>query len=164
MAKKAGYEAIFTVYGQKIGHGSSNDALGRYMIDTRKPQIFASALRFGASPGANAPEAVAEYTGDKLTTEPGDNATLANPRPLIKVDVSAFGNVDPASLSMRVSSLGAVNAKYDPATHAYTFQTPRKLADSRYTVIVTGKANGKKVEARWGFTVDTTKEAAKPAD
>ncbi|MEI8233478.1 MAG: polysaccharide deacetylase family protein [Verrucomicrobiota bacterium] len=162
MAKKAGYEAIFTVYGQKISHGSSNDALGRYMIDAHKPQIFASALRFGGSPGANAPETVAEYTPDKLATEPGDNATIANPRPLIKADVSAFGGIDPATLSMRVSSLGAVNAKYDPATHTYTFQTPRKLADSRYTVIITGKAGGKRVEARWGFTVNT-KEAPQPA-
>jgi len=161
MAKKAGYDAIFTVYGQKIGHGSPNDALGRYMIDTRKPQIFANATRFGNAPSMNAPEAVAEYTPDKLATEPADNATIANPKPLIKADISGFGSVDPATLSMRVSSLGAVNAKFDPATQTYTFQTPRKLADSRYTVIVTGKANGKKVEARWGFNVDT-KEAAQP--
>ena len=108
-----------------------------------------------------APEAVAEYTPDKLATEPADNATIANPKPLIKADVSGFGSVDPATLSMRVSSLGAVNAKFDPAAQTYTFQTPHKLADSRYTVIVTGKANGKKVEARWGFNVDT-KEAAQP--
>ncbi|MDD5350602.1 MAG: polysaccharide deacetylase family protein, partial [Chthoniobacteraceae bacterium] len=154
MAKKAGYDAIFTVYGQKIGHGSPNEALGRYMIDTRKPQIFASAIRFSGMPGASAPEAVAEYTPDKLATEPADNATIADPRPLIKANVGSFGGVDPATLSMRVSSLGAVNAKYDPATQSYSFQTPRKLGEGRYTVIVTGKAHGKKVEARWGFTVD----------
>lgn len=154
MAKKAGYDAIFTVYGQRIGHGSPNDALGRYMIDGRKPQIFASAIRFGGMPSVTAPEAVAEYTADKLATQPGDNATIAEQRPLIKAGVGVFGKVDPASLSMRVSSLGAVNAKYDPATQTLSYQVPRKLGEGRYTVIITGKADGKKVEARWGFTVD----------
>ena len=63
-----------------------------------------------------------------------------------------------ASLAMRVSSLGAVNAKYDPASKSYSFQPAAKLHDNHYTVIVTGKAKGKKVEARWGFTVDTKEE------
>ena len=159
MAKKAGYEAIFTVYGQKIGYGSSNNALGRYMIEANKPKVFATAVRFGS--GLNvASEPVAEFTGGTLKTEPADNATIADPRPVIKVDTERFGKIDPASLAMRVSSLGAVNAKYDPATKSFTYQPTHKLSDNRYTAIVTGKADGKKVEARWGFTVDT--KAAKP--
>ena len=156
MAKKAGYEAIFTVNGQRIGHSSPNDTLGRYIIDASKPQIFASALRVGSGGGSvAAPEAVAEYSPEKMAVEPADNATIDNPRPLIKADLSVMGKVEPGSLSMRVSSLGAVNAKYDAATNAYTFQVPHKLSDGRYTAIVTGKVDGKKVEARWGFTVDT---------
>jgi len=90
-----------------------------------------------------------------LSTEPADNSTIADPHPVIKAHVGSLGEVDPASLAMRVSSLGAVNAKYDPATKTYAFQPTRKLNDNRYSVIVTGKANGKKVEARWGFTVDS---------
>jgi len=154
MAKKAGYEAIFTVYGQKLGHGSSNYALGRYMIEANKPKVFASAVRFGSGASV-ASEPVAEFTGSALSTEPADNSTIADPHPVIKAHVGSLGEVDPASLAMRVSSLGAVNAKYDPATKTYAFQPTRKLNDNRYSVIVTGKANGKKVEARWGFTVDS---------
>ena len=90
-----------------------------------------------------------------MNTEPADNATVADPRPVIKVNLSSLGEVDPASVAMRVSSLGAVNAKYDPATKTITFQPMRKLNDNHYSVIVTGKANGKKVEARWTFNVDT---------
>ena len=151
-AKKAGYEAVFTVYGQKIGYGSPNNALGRFMIEANKPKVFASAIHFGSG-AVSASEPVAEFTGKSLDTEPADNATVADPKPLIKVNTSSFGEVDPASLAMRVSSLGSVNAKYDPATKTYSYQPTRNLNDNRYTVIVTGKANGKKMEARWGFTV-----------
>ena len=159
IAKKAGYEAIFTVYGQKIGSGSPNNALGRYMIEANKPNIFASAVHFGS--GASiASEPVAEFTGNALKIEPADNATIKDPRPVIKVGTESFGNVDPTSLAMRVSSIGTVNAQYDPATKSYAYQPAHKLNDNRYSVIVTGKANGKKVEARWGFTIDT--KAAKP--
>ena len=154
MAKKAGYEAIFTVYGQKISHSSHNDALGRYMIEANKPKIFASAVRFGGG-GAMDTEPVAEFTGNTLSTEPADSATITDARPVIKANLGSLGQVDPATLAMRVSSLGAVNAKYDAANKSYSFQPTAKLKDNRYSVIVTGKAGGKKVEARWGFTVDT---------
>jgi len=154
VAKKAGYDAIFTVYGQKISHGSPNNALGRYMIEANKPKVFASAVRFGSG-GTVDTEPVAEFKGSSLNTEPADNATVTDPHPLIKVNLSSLGAVDPATLAMRVSSLGAVNAKYDAATKTYSYQPTRTLNDNRYSVIVTGKASGKKVEARWGFTVDT---------
>ena len=154
MAKKAGYEAIFTVYGQKIGHSSSNAALGRYMIEANKPKVFASAVRFGGGSMMDT-EPVAEFSGSGLNTEPAADATIADARPVIKVNLASLGALEPGTLAMRVSSLGAVNAKYDPATKTYTFQPATKLKDNRYSVIVTGKADGKKVEARWGFTVDT---------
>ena len=154
MARKAGYEAIFTVYGQKIGHGSSNLALGRYMIEANKPKVFASAVRFGGGSAMDT-EPVAEFSGKSLTTEPAADATINDPRPVIKANLGSLGEVDPATLAMRVSSLGAVNAKYDAATKSYSYQPATKLKDNRYSVIVTGKAGGKKVEARWGFTVDT---------
>lgn len=161
MAKKAGYEGIFTVYGQKIGQSSPNNALGRYMIEANKPKVFASAVRFGS--GGTFSEPVAEFTGNALSNEPADNATVKDPRPLIKANLGNLGEVDPGSLNMRVSSLGSVNAKYDPATKTYAFQPIAPLKDNRYTVIVTGKAKGKKVEARWGFTVDTKGGEAQPA-
>ena len=161
MAAKAGYEAIFTVYGQKIGYSSANNALGRFMIEANKPKIFASAVHFGSGASVNS-EPVAEFTGNSLSTEPADNATVKEPRPLIKASLGSLGEVDPATLAMRVSSLGAVNAKYDPATKTYAYQPTRNLNDSRYTVIVTGKANGKKAEVRWGFTVDTKGSATPP--
>lgn len=155
VAKKAGYDAIFTVYGQKISHGSPNDALGRYMIEANKPKVFASAIQFGGGGSQKAPEAVAEFAPNALSTQPADNTTVSDQRPVIQANLTSLGNIDPASLSMRVSSLGVVDAKFDPTTKTYIYQPQRKLADNRYSVFVTAKANGKKVEARWSFSVDT---------
>lgn len=154
MAKKAGYDAIFTVYGQRIGHSSNNDALGRYMIEANKPKVFASAVRFGGGTRVNA-EPVAEFSANAISSEPANDATVNDSRPVIKANIGGLGDVEPSSLTMRVSSLGSVDAKYDPATKTYSYQPTRNLNDNRYTVIVTGKANGKRVEAKWGFTVDT---------
>ena len=47
VAIKAGYEALFTVYGQKLTYGSPMDSLGRYMIEANKPKVFADAIDFG---------------------------------------------------------------------------------------------------------------------
>ena len=45
----ARFEAVFTVYGQKITYGSPNDSLGRYMIEGNKPKVFEDAINFGGS-------------------------------------------------------------------------------------------------------------------
>jgi peptidoglycan/xylan/chitin deacetylase (PgdA/CDA1 family) len=40
LARNAGYEAMFTVYGQPITFTSPMDALGRYAIEANKPKVF----------------------------------------------------------------------------------------------------------------------------
>jgi hypothetical protein len=47
-----------------------------------------------------------------------------------------------------------VPAVYDPKTKLVTYAFTQKLVPKMYTVILTAKVNGKKVETRWHFTVD----------
>src|SRR5258705_13704853 len=58
IARNAGYEAMFTVYGQPITYTSPMDALGRYAIEANKPKVFEDAVKMIATtsggPGAPA--------------------------------------------------------------------------------------------------------------
>ena len=55
---------------------------------------------------------------------------------------------------MRISGFGLVPAVYEPKTKLVTYKFTQKLIPKMYTVILTAKVNGKKVETRWDFTVD----------
>ena len=157
--KKAGYEAVFTVYGQRLTYGAPNDSLGRYLLEGNKPKVFAEAINFtGATSGGAAP--VAEIAPTNIPTEPADGATIKNSMPLLKANVSAFGAVDPASIQMRVSGLGLVPAVYDAKTQTISYQVTQKLRDKTCTVILGAKAGGKKVETHWSFTIDESAKAS----
>src|SRR5256885_4087606 len=55
LARNAGYEAMFTVYGQPITFTSPMDSIGRYAIEATKPKVFADAVSMiGASSGSGA--------------------------------------------------------------------------------------------------------------
>src|SRR5437762_8289797 len=69
LARNAGYEAMFTVYGQPITFTSPLDSIGRYAIEANKPKVFAYAVNMiGASSGGGT--AVAEVGAKDLTTQP----------------------------------------------------------------------------------------------
>jgi hypothetical protein len=68
--------------------------------------------------------------------------------------VSGFGTIDPNSIQMRVSGLGIVPASYDPKTGTVSYQVTQKLRDKTCTVILSAKAEGKKVETHWTFGID----------
>jgi len=76
------------------------------------------------------------------------------PKPTIKANLASMGNVDPKSVEMRISGFGLVPAIYDPKTKLVTYALTQKLVPKMYTVILTAKVNGKRVETRWDFTVD----------
>ena len=45
VARNAGYEAMFTVYGQPLTFNSPLDSLGRYAIEANKPKVFDDATK-----------------------------------------------------------------------------------------------------------------------
>lgn len=154
IAKNAGYEAIFTVYGQPIAYTTSLDSLGRYMIEANKPKVFADAVKIiGTSSGPGAP-AVAAVSAQNLQTQPGDGETIRTTLPLIRGNLSALGQIDPGSVQMRVSGLGLVPASFDQKTGTVSYQVTQKLRDKTCTVIVTAKSGGKKIEAHWTFGIE----------
>jgi peptidoglycan/xylan/chitin deacetylase (PgdA/CDA1 family) len=163
LARNAGYEAMFTVYGQPITFTSPMDALGRYAIEATKPKVFADAVNMiGASSGGGT--AVAEVGPKDLTTQPADGETVRTALPLIKANLSSVGQIEPGTVQMRVSGLGLVPANYDAKTGTVSYQVPQKLRDKSCTVIVSAKSAGKKVETHWTFGIEeATVGVASPA-
>jgi hypothetical protein len=71
-----------------------------------------------------------------------------------------MGEVEPESVEMRVSGFGLVPARYDAKTKLVSYEFTQNLVPKTYTVILSAKVKGKKVETRWNFTVDPSAPAA----
>jgi peptidoglycan/xylan/chitin deacetylase (PgdA/CDA1 family) len=160
VAMKAGYEAMFTVYGQPITMRTPLDSVGRYLIETNKPKTFADAVSAIATTASG--PAVAEVSTAGLSTQPADGETIRTALPLIKATLSSFGPIDKDSAEMRVSGLGKVPGTFDNANATIAYQVTQRLRDKTCTVIVSAKSGGKKVETHWTFKID--EGGAKPPD
>lgn len=170
MVKEAGYEAAFTVYGQLLRPSSPYDRLGRYAIDAKKPQIFwQDAIKMigggltASTDTAGAAPSYQQLAATSMVTQPQDGETIGTATPVIKANLATMGNLDPASVKMRVSGYGIVNAKYDPASKTISYQVAPKLSGTSYTVIISAVADGKKVETQWSFNYDPTGKNVGPA-
>jgi peptidoglycan/xylan/chitin deacetylase (PgdA/CDA1 family) len=157
MVKEAGYEAAFTVYGQRVAYSAPYDLMGRYAINSKEPKIFQMAMNMeggGLGAPAAAP-AVAQIAAASMATQPMQGETISDPKPVIKANLATMGAVEPNSVEMRVSGFGLVPAKYDERTKIVSFQpTSQPLRDKNYTVIVSAKVAGKRAETRWDFNFD----------
>jgi peptidoglycan/xylan/chitin deacetylase (PgdA/CDA1 family) len=153
IARNAGYEAMFTVYGQPITFTSPLDSVGRYAIEANKPKVFEDAVKMIAtSSGGGA--AVAEVGAKDLATQPADGETVRTALPLIKANLSALGQIEPGSVQMRVSGLGVVPANYDPKSGTVSYQVTQRLHEKSCSVILGAKSQGKKVETHWTFGIE----------
>ncbi|MEO7723851.1 MAG: polysaccharide deacetylase family protein [Chthoniobacterales bacterium] len=164
--KKARFEAVFTVYGQTLTYNSPNEALGRYLMEANKPKVFENAIKFGGSSagGSGTATGAEEIPLGSINPQPADGATASN-KPLIKANLGAIGGIDPASVKMRVSGLGVVPAKYDPATKIISYQVTQSLHGDTCAVIVEAMIGERKAEAHWTFTLkeEAAKTKAAPA-
>jgi len=162
VAQKNGYEAVFTVYGQRLTMGAPNNSLGRYLMEANKPKVFSEAVSFtGATSGGSAP--VAEIATTNLATQPANGETVKTALPLIKANIASFGAIDAGSVQMRISGLGLVPASYDEKAQSVAYQVTQRLRDKTCTVFVTAKSGGKKVEAHWSFSIDENASGAPAA-
>ena len=149
----AGYEALFTVYGQPLTFGSAPDQLGRYAIEANKPKVFTDALAFGGAASGSGP-AVAAVPASTLQTQPAEGETVRTALPLIKANLATMGPIEPGSVQMRISGLGLVPAAYDEKTQTVSYQVTQKLRDKSCTVIISAKTGVKRAEASWSFNID----------
>ncbi len=149
---KAGYEALFTVYGQPITMHTPLNSIGRYLMEANKPKTFTDAVAAIATTAVG--PSVAEVAPSNLQTQPADGETIKNALPLIKANIASLGAIDPGSVEMRVSGLGKVDASFDPKSTTVAYQVTQRLKDKTCTVIVSAKSGGKKVETHWTFNID----------
>jgi len=169
LVKQAGYEAAFTVYGQQLRFSSPPfDLLGRYAVDAGKPQIFyTDAMKMiggGVTTGPAQPVSnVSQLAAASMVTQPMEGETISNPKPTIKANLATMGELEPGSVQMRVSGLGAVPAVFDPKTKTVSYTVTQPLRDKNYTVILSAKAGGRSVETRWTFNFDPAKASAPAA-
>jgi hypothetical protein len=151
VVKDAGYEAAFTVWGRRIAYGADPMEIGRYGIESTKPKVFEEAVNFtGAVEGGDSGVIPAAA---KIVTQPKDGETVNDSLPEIKANLVTLGNVDPKSVTMRISGLGLVPATYDPEAKLVSYKVTQKLHGQQITVIVSATVNGRKTEARWSFNI-----------
>jgi len=151
-AIEAGYEMLFTVNGQKICFGTPMEALGRYMVQADQPKLFATATTFAG--GDSDARAAATIAPTSLHPLPAEDALIADTEPLIQADLTALGPIDPGSVSVRLSGTGQVAAQFNPKTGVVTYQASA-LMPNKYTVILAATSEGRKIETRWSFTVES---------
>ena len=161
VALKAGYEMIFTVNGEKISFDTPMDALGRWIVVSNQPKIFQAAIAFREGPKSGG------ETGDSISAEwiqpaPGDGSRITDARPAIRASLASFGAIEPGSVRLRISGLGEVPAQFDPQSKSVSHRPGSDLPPKDYTVILTARAQGKKLETRWSFTVLPAGESPGP--
>ncbi|NJR41617.1 MAG: hypothetical protein HC767_02075 [Akkermansiaceae bacterium] len=155
-----GYDHMFTVIPGKVKRSSPDLTLPRYIILGNHDSIFEMATSFREDqdpikPGEIGVPAVVQTTPYPVTPEAG---TIVHTRlPIISADLSKVENLDPASLSMKVSGFGEVPATYAAESKTISWQVNRRLRQPSYQVAIHWKDTaGKSPEAplRWSFHVD----------
>ena len=154
--KAAGFEASFTAWGQRVTHGANAEKIGRYAWSGRRPQDMEQAFNFNGPLSASEeppPPAAAEPTAAMLLTQPMNGDTISDSAPVLKANLGSLGEFDENTLTLRLSGVGPVPAKFDRENRIIEAK-PQPLKPGEYTVVVSAKAGAKKVETQWSFKVD----------
>ena len=152
LVKEAGYVAAFTAYGQRVTHSAPFDRIGRYAWNTRRPQDMAQAFAFnGPIEIGTEPPDLSEPAAATSITQPLEGEMVTDAQPLLKANLATLGELDPASVGLRLSGIGIIPCKYDPATNIVEARPGQPLTPGDYTVTVSARAAGKRVETQWRF-------------
>ncbi len=159
VVKAAGFEASFTTWGQRVTHGANAEKIGRYAWYGKRPQDVEQAFNFNGpiSASEEEPPGAAELSSAMLLTHPVNGDSTEETSPLLKANLSALGEFDAASLSMRLSGVGPVEFKFDSASRTIEARPKQPLKPGEYTVVVSAKNGAKKVETQWSFKVVPSK-------
>jgi peptidoglycan/xylan/chitin deacetylase (PgdA/CDA1 family) len=160
LGEEFGYTHLFTVLPGKVKRSLPDATLPRYMILGNYDKIFefATTVRDPNSPAAVPGGAVAgliQTTPHPVVPEPG--AIINSRLPEISADLSKVENLDPATLSMKVSGFGEVPANFASEASKFSWQVSRRLRQPTCQVLVSWKDTAGKVTAtplRWTFQID----------
>lgn len=163
LGQEFSYDFMFTVLPGKIKRSLPNETLPRNIILGNYDRGFESATTFRE--GQSAPDSsellsgLVQTTPHPVSPEPG--AIINSRLPEITADLSKVENIDPASITMKVSGFGEVPATFSPETKKLSWQVNRRLRQTGCQVVITWKdLAGIPAESplRWSFQVD--REAA----
>ncbi|MDB6071008.1 MAG: polysaccharide deacetylase [Verrucomicrobiales bacterium] len=160
IGKEAGYEALFTVNPARVTWDMPASTLSRYIIlgnDPNNANFRRAVSSRGTSGGDLAKALLGGTEGEALvSTTPRPDATIAERRPVIEVDVSKLQGIDPASVVMKLAGYGTVPAVYDAAAGRISYQMREALRSPECQVYVTFKRAGepKPDAVNWRFAVD----------
>jgi peptidoglycan/xylan/chitin deacetylase (PgdA/CDA1 family) len=159
IGEELGYLHSFTVLPGKIKRSLPDATLPRYIILGNYDKIFELATRFndGGIPAeaGGASSGLVQTTPFPVSPEPG--AIINSRLPEISADLSTVENLDPATLSMKISGFGEVPASFSPATKKFSWQVNRRLRQAGCQVAISWKdSTGKPAEPplRWSFQID----------
>ena len=159
LGEEFGYTQMFTVVPGKIKRALPDSLLPRYIILGNYDKIFETATTFreagsGIEPGGTS-AGIVQTTLFPVSPEAG--AIINSRLPEISADLSTVENLDPATLSMKVSGFGEVPAVFVAETKKFSWQVNRRLRQTSCQVAITWKdATGKAPETplRWSFQID----------
>ncbi len=163
IAMESGYEAAFSVYGQRLSYHSPADQLGRYAVMSTNPKVFNDALAMvggGGGGGESAASVSGQLAAVSMITVPGEGETVHELKPAIKVNLATMGDVEPGTVEIRVSGIGAVPVKYDQATKLAEAVLLQPLKERNVTGLLSAQVRGRRVETRWTFVCDAVPAGA----
>ncbi|MEO1857003.1 MAG: polysaccharide deacetylase family protein [Rubritalea sp.] len=138
VAKKEGYECLFTVHPGKVSKKSPNMTLPRYIILGTHDSVFENATRFPATATSTASlGAFIQNIPHPVT--PAAGSTIGNRLPIISADLSGIEQLDPTSLVMRVAGFGKVPATFDPESKKFSWKVNRRLRKPTCDITVSWK-------------------------
>jgi peptidoglycan/xylan/chitin deacetylase (PgdA/CDA1 family) len=152
MGLATGYEALFTVAGKMATRESPTAEIGRFIVQSDKPQTFRAALQFG--PAKSSDGGILAGAAPGFPVNPAHGTMISDPLPLLWADLSGIENLDQKSLEMRVSGLGQVPAEFDPATKRVSYRLKQRIHNPQLLVQIRARAGGKRIEESWGFQYD----------
>lgn len=163
-----GYKAAFDVLPGKVVANTKDLDLPRYMVLGDKLGTFEGSLAFETSrPGSAVAPQSGRPTGSvpSQVVAPRANSLLTMDLHPIAIDLSNEGNIDPSSINMRVSGVGRVMGKYDPASKTYSWK-PNRLLRGTVTVQVSWHRIGSRSNVApvvWQFKTTEFAEEPPPA-
>ncbi|MFT4177450.1 MAG: polysaccharide deacetylase family protein [Luteolibacter sp.] len=161
VADEVKYQYLFTVLPGKVKRDSPNKTLPRYMPFGNTDRPFQDSITFRegtttSSPSLpGGPSAKPETTPYPVQPEPG---SIINTRtPEIVADLSTVPDLDPKTLTMKISGFGEVPATYSPETKQFSWKMNRRLRQKSTLVRVDWKNTAGKAPQtplRWSFQID----------
>ncbi len=157
-----GYEFMFSVNPAKATWESQSGLIPRYVVLGNDPhdRNLKAALSFhGVSEGDLGRQLLGGGEGEAeslVSTSPPPNATIAERRPLLAIDVSKLEGIDPASVTMRMAGYGQVPCSFDARTGHITYQVVEPFRSNEVHVHVSFQRKGqdKPDMVSWKFFID----------